>query len=344
MLRMLVTSTIAWVCVLLSSIAHAQPITGAGGTFPAPVYAKWAETAHAAIGIDLTYSAVGSGEGQKQIIGRKVDFGASDVPMDADRLASANLLQFPTVMAAVVVIVNLPRVRDGELKLTGEALADIFAGKIRKWNDPVLEAMNPDITLPNVSIAPVHRYEASGTSFVFTSYLSAVSPGWKSATGAGITVNWPVGAGARGNDGVASTVSITRGGIGYVESSFATENHLNIARLRNRSGVFVKPTAASFTATAASANWNVPDFAVNLVDTEGAANWPIVSTTFILLPKDPKDATRSAAVMKFFDWAYRSGGASAEQLGYVVLPTAIQNSVRDSWRAQVVVDGQPVYK
>lgn len=339
-----VVLTAAAISVALPAVAHAQAITGAGGTFPAPVYAKWAEAAHAAIGVDLTYSAVGSGEGQNRIISRGVDFGASDAPMDAGRLAAANLLQFPTVIGAVVVIVNLPRVREGELKLTGEALAAIYAGKIRKWNDPVLEAMNPDITLPNVSIAPVHRYDASGTSFVFTSYLSAVSPAWRSATGAGTTVTWPSGAGAIGNDGVASTVSLTRGGIGYVESSFATENHLNTARLRNRSGVFVKPVAASFAAAAAAANWNVPAFAVNLVDTQGADNWPIVATTFILLPEDPQNATRSAAVLKFFDWAYRSGGAVATQLGYIALPAAVQDAVRNSWRTGVLAEGEPVYR
>jgi len=332
------------ILALLCVSAHAQKITGAGGTFPAPVYAKWADAARAAIGVDLTYGAVGSGEGQKQIIARAVDFGASDAPMDAAALASASLLQFPTVIGAVVVVVNLPRVRDGELKLTGEALVDIYTGKIRKWNDPVLEAMNPDITLPNVSIAPVHRYEASGTSFVFTSYLSAVSPAWRQTTGAGTAVHWPIGAGARGNDGVASTVSITRGGIGYVESSFATQNHLNIARLQNRSGVFVKPSAASFAAAAVAANWNVPGFAVDLVNTEGAASWPIVSTTFALLPKDPQDTTRAVAVMKFFDWAYRQGAQSAEQLGYIGLPAAIQDSVRDQWRAEVLANGAPVYK
>jgi len=342
--RILAAATLAWVCAFFASAACAQRISGAGGTFPAPVYAEWAAAAHAATGVDLAYSAVGSGEGQKRIVARSVDFGASDVPMDQAALASANLLQFPTVMGAIVVIVNLPRVRDGELKLTGEALADIYAGKIRKWNDPVLEAMNPDITLPNVSIAPVHRYDASGTSFVFTSYLSAVSPAWRGAVGAGTAVNWPVGAGARGNDGVASTVSITRGGIGYVESSFATENHLNIARLRNRSDVFVKPTAANFAATAASANWNVADFAVSLVDTEGADNWPIMSATFILLPKQPADATRSAAVMKFFDWAYRSGGPAADRLGYIALPAAVQDRVRNAWRTQVLFDGNPVYQ
>ncbi len=311
----------AVVWVLTCAAAQAQQITGAGGTFPAPVYAKWAEAARAAIGVDLAYDPVGSGEGQKRIIARSVDFGASDAPMDAAGLARANLLQVPTLIGAVVVIVNLPRVRDGELKLTGEALADIYAGKIRKWNDPALAALNPDITLPNVSIAPVHRYDASGTSFVFTSYLSAVSP---------------VGPGARGNDGVASTVSITRGGIGYVESSFATENHLNIARLRNRSGAFVKPTAASFAAAAAAADWNVPGFAASLVNTAGADAWPIVATTFILLPKDPKDPARAAAVLKFLDWAYSNGTKAAELLGYMDLPPAVQDSVRALWRTELV--------
>jgi phosphate transport system substrate-binding protein len=334
--RLLAACLVSLVFVSICPAAQAQQITGAGGTFPAPVYAKWAEAARGAIGVDLAYSAVGSGEGQKRIIARSVDFGASDAPMDAAALASASLLQVPTLLGAVVVIVNLPRVRDGELKLTGEVLADIYAGKIRKWNDPVLAALNPDITLPNVSIAPVHRYDASGTSFVFTSYLAAVSPAWQAQTGAGTAVTWPVGSGARGNDGVASTVSITRGGIGYVESSFATENHLNIARLRNRSGAFVKPTADSFAAAAAAADWNVPGFAASLVNTAGAANWPIVATTFILLPTDPKDPARAAAVLKFFDWAYRNGTKSAEQLGYLGLPAAVQDSVRALWRTGFV--------
>jgi phosphate transport system substrate-binding protein len=327
-----------------SMAANGQPIAGAGGTFPEAVYSEWAESAHAAIGIDLTYDAIGSGGGQEKVASRSVDFGASDAPMGDATLTAGNLLQFPTVMGAVVVIVNLPRVREGDLKLTGETLAAIFAGKIRKWNDPRLAEVNPDITLPNISIAPVHRFEPSGTSYVFTSYLSAASPEWKSELGAGTTVKWPAGAGARGNDGVASTVYITRGGIGYVENSFATENHLTTARLRNKSGVFVKPTAAGFSAAAAAADWTVPNFAVSLVDTEGVANWPIVSTTFILLPKDPKDETRSTNVMKFFDWAYAKGGATAEKLGYIVLPVAVQNSIRTAWHTQVLANGKPFYK
>jgi phosphate transport system substrate-binding protein len=342
--RTLAVVTIAGLCLLLSTIAVARQITGAGGTFPEPVYARWAELARSAINVQVTYDPVGSGEGQHQIVGRQVDFGASDAPMESARLAGADLLQFPTVIGAIVVIVNLPRVRPGELKLSGEALAGIFAGNIRKWNDPVLVDLNPHLTLPNVSIAPVHRYDASGTTFVFTSYLSAVSPEWRSKFGTGNTVNWPTGAAARGNDGVASTVSITRGGIGYVQSSFATENHLNIARLRNKSGAFVAPTAESFAAAAAAADWSAPDFAVSLVDTIGAANWPIMTTTFILLPKNPADATRSQDVMKFFDWAFRDGDPEAERLGYVVLPPAVRESVRRKWRSQVLANGEPVYQ
>jgi phosphate transport system substrate-binding protein len=338
-------SAIAAALVGLSLAANAQQITGAGGTFPAPVYAKWGEAAKAATGIELNYQAIGSGGGQNQITNRTVDFGASDAPMDPAKLASANLLQFPTLMGAVVVIVNLPGVKLDELKLTGELVADIYAGKIVKWNDPKLVEMNKDITLPNVAIAPVYRAEASGTSFVFTSYLSAVSPAWKTSVGASTSVKWPAGAGAKGNDGVAGTVRNTRGGIGYVENAYATQNHLTTTQLRNKAGNFVKPTTESFTASAASGDWaGAPNFAVSLIDTNGAANWPIVSPTFILLPKDPKDAARSANVIKFFDWAYKSGAPIAQQLDYIPLPTAVQDSVRSAWRSQIIADGKPVYK
>jgi phosphate transport system substrate-binding protein len=329
----------------LSLAANAQQITGAGATFPAPAYAKWGEAAKAATGIELNYQAIGSGGGQNQITNRTVDFGASDAPMDPAKLVSANLLQFPTLMGAVVVIVNLPGVKQDELKLTGELVADIYAGKIVKWNDPKLVEMNKDVTLPSIAIAPVYRAEASGTSFVFTSYLSAVSPAWKSAVGASTSVKWPAGAGAKGNDGVAGTVRNTRGGIGYVENAYATQNHLTTTQLRNKAGAFVKPTIETFTAAAAAGDWaGAPNFAVSLIDTNGPGNWPIVSPTFILLPKDPKDATHSANVIKFVDWAYKSGGAIAQQLDYIPLPAAVQDSVRNAWRTQVIADGKPVYK
>jgi phosphate transport system substrate-binding protein len=330
----------------LSFAAHAQQqITGAGGTFPAPVYAKWGEAAKPAIGIELNYQAIGSGGGQNQITNRTVDFGASDAPMDADKLKSANLLQFPTLMGAVVPIVNIPGVTADELKLTGELLADIYAGKITKWNDPKLVELNRDVKLPSLAIAPVYRAEASGTSFVFTSYLSAVSPEWKSSVGANTSVKWPAGAGAKGNDGVAATVGHTRGAIGYVENAYATQNHLVTTQLRNKSGAFVKPTMASFTAAASAADWaGAANFAVSLIDLNGPTVWPIVSPTFILLPKDPKDATKSADVIKFFDWTYKSGGAIAQQLDYIPLPAAVQDTVRAAWRKDVMAGGQPVYK
>jgi phosphate transport system substrate-binding protein len=328
-----------------SFAASAQQITGAGGTFPAPVYAKWGEAAKAATGLELNYQAIGSGGGQNQITNRTVDFGASDAPMDAAKLKSANLLQFPTVMGAVDIIVNLPGIKQDELKLTGEVLADIYAGKIVKWNDPKLVEMNRGVKLPNLAIAPVYRAEASGTSYVFTSYLSAVSPEWKSSVGANTSVKWPAGAGAKGNDGVAGTVRNTRGGIGYVENAYATQNHLTTTQLRNKAGNFVKPTNASYIAAASSGDWTgAPDFAVSLIDTAGPTSWPIVSPTFILLPKDPKDATRSADVIKFFDWTYKSGGAIAQQLDYIPLPASVQDSVRAAWRSQVMANGQPVYK
>jgi phosphate transport system substrate-binding protein len=328
-----------------SFAASAQQITGAGGTFPAPVYAKWGEAAKAATGLELNYQAIGSGGGQNQITNRTVDFGASDAPMDAAKLKSANLLQFPTVMGAVDIIVNLPGIKQDELKLTGEALADIYAGKIVKWNDPKLVEINQGVKLPNLAIAPVYRAEASGTSYVFTSYLSAVSPAWKSSVGANTSVRWPAGAGAKGNDGVAGTVRNTRGGIGYVENAYATQNHLTTTQLRNKAGNFIKPSDASYIAAASSGDWaSASDFAVNLIDTAGPTSWPIVSPTFILLPKDPKDATHSANVIKFFDWTYKSGGAIAQQLDYIPLPEKVQESVRAAWRSQIMANGQPVYK
>ena len=314
----------------------AQQITGAGGTFPAPVYAKWGEAAKAAIGVELNYQAIGSGGGQNQIINRTVDFGASDAPMDADKLASNHILQIPTVMGAVVPIVNLPGVEADQLKLTGEVLSSIYEGKIVKWNDPKIVALNAGLTLPNMPIAPVYRADASGTSYVFTSYLSAVSPDWKTNVGAGTAVKWPAGAGARGNDGVAGTVKNTRGGIGYVENAFATQNKLTTTELQNKAGQFVKPTMETFSAAAASGDWaGAKNFAVSLIDLPGATTWPIVSATFLLLPQDPKDPARSANVIKFVDWAYSNGGSIASSLDYIPLPKAVQDGVRAKIKSDI---------
>ncbi len=322
--------------LLAAGSAQAQQITGAGATFPAPVYAKWGEAAKAAAGIELNYQAIGSGGGQNQIFNRTVDFGASDAPVAADKLAANRLLQFPTVMGAVVPIVNIPGVEPDKLKLTGELLAEIYEGKITKWNDPKLVELNRGVTLPNLAIAPVYRADGSGTTFVFASYLSAVSPEWKSKVGAATSVKWPTGNGAKGNDGVAATVKQVRGGIGYVENAYATQNKLTTTQLRNKAGQFVAPTLAAFQAAAANGDWaGAQNYAVNLIDTQGATSWPIVSATFILVPTDPKDAGRAAAVMKFFDWAYSNGAKIASDLEYIPLPKAVQDSVRAAWQGGV---------
>ena len=323
----------------------AQEITGAGSTFVAPVYTKWGEAAKSAIGVQVNYQAIGSGGGQTQIINRTVDFGASDAPMEAARLQSANLLQFPTVMGAVVPIVNLPGINSNQLKLTGPVLADIYLGKITKWNDPALAKLNPGVALPSFAIAPVYRADGSGTTFVFTSYLSAVSPEWKGGVGASTSVKWAAGTGARGNDGVAGTVKNIRGGLGYVENAYATQNNLTTTELQNKDGQFVAPTMAAFEAAAANGDWKgAQNFAVDLNNQPGATSWPIVSATFLLVPTNPKDGSRSADVLKFVDWAFKDGAAIASQLQYIPLPKAVQDNVRAAWRSSVMFNGQPVYK
>jgi len=332
----LVTTALAITLAGFSYVAQAQQITGAGATFPAPVYAKWGEAAKAATGIELNYQAIGSGGGQNQIFNRTVDFGASDAPVDTARLTQYRLLQFPTVMGAVVPIINLPGIEASQVKLTGELLADIYLGKISKWNDPRLVEANHGVALPNMAVAPVYRADGSGTTFVFTTYLAAVSAEWKAKVGSDTSVKWPAGNGAKGNDGVAATVKQVRGGIGYVENAYATQNKLTTTQLRNKAGNFVTPTLAAFTASANAGDWKgAQNYAVNLIDTAGADAWPIVSATFILLPKDAKDPARSANVMKFFDFAYKSGGDIAKGLEYIALPAAVQDAVRASWHSEI---------
>lgn len=323
--------------------AAAQQITGAGATFPNPVYQKWGEAAAKAISVQLNYQSVGSGAGQTQIKNRTVDFGASDAPMTDAQLREANLLQFPAVMGSLVAIVNVPGVEDDKMKLTGELLADIYLGKVTKWNDPRLADLNKDLSLPNLAIAPVYRADGSGTTFVWVSYLAAVSPEWKDKVGVGTSVRFPAGTGARGNEGVAGTVRNTRGAIGYVENAYATQNKLVATQLRNKAGNFVSPTAESFLAAAQSANWQTANFAANLIDQDGAASWPVVSPTFILVPKDSKDAARTAAVLKFFDWAFANGSKLAQDLEYIPLPKTVQDSVRAAWKTELKgPDGKPI--
>jgi phosphate transport system substrate-binding protein len=342
----LASSALALVVAGFTFAAQAQQITGAGATFPAPIYNKWGEAAKTAIGIELNYQGIGSGGGQNQITNRTVDFGASDAPMAADKLEAAKLLQFPTVMGAVVPVINLPGVDANQIKLTGEVLAEIYEGKIKKWNDEKLVELNRGVKLPNVAIAPVYRADGSGTTFVFTSYLSAVSPEWKSSVGANSSVKWPAGDGAKGNDGVAAGVKQVVGGIGYVENAYATANKLTTVQLRNKAGSFVAPTLPAFRAAAANGDWaGAKNYAVSLIDTQGVETWPIVSATFILLPKDPKDATRSANVLKFIDWAYKNGDELATKSEYIALPEAVKASVRSAWAAEIKnADGAAIYK
>jgi phosphate transport system substrate-binding protein len=313
--------------------ANAQSITGAGSTFAAPIYAKWGDASSSTTGVKLNYQAIGSGAGINQINNRTVDFGASDMPVKADQLTEHKLMQFPTVIGGVDIIVNLPGIKANELKLTGPILADIYLGNITKWNDPKIEAANPGLKLPRTAIAPVHRADGSGTTFVFTDYLGKQSAEWKSKIGSSTSVNWPVGAGAKGSDGVAGTVKQIPGGIGYDESAYAEQNHLTTAMLRNAAGHFVAPTMAAFQAAAASADWSsVQNFAIDLNDERGEASWPIESATFVLLPTDPKDPKQSTAVKKFFDWGFMHGNDIAKSLLYIPLPAKVQEAIRAAWK------------
>ena len=311
--------------------ADAQAITGAGSTFAQPIYQAWADASRATTGVSLNYQGVGSGAGQKLVTQRTVDFGASDAPMAADKLAAAKLMQFPAVMGAVDIAVNLPGVATDKLRLTGRVLADIYLGTVTTWNDAAIAKLNPGLKLPALAIAPVYRADGSGTTYVFTSYLSKVSPDFKSKVGADKAVSWPAGTGAKGTAGVAGAVKNTTGSLGYVESAYATLNHLTTTQLQTHDGTFIKPTLASFAAAAAGADWaGAQNFAVDLNDQPGASSWPIVAATFVLLPTNPADKAKSAAVVKFFGWAFTNGDATARQLQYVALPAAIKKQVRTS--------------
>jgi phosphate transport system substrate-binding protein len=323
--------------------ASAQEITGAGATFPAPIYTKWGEQYKAAGGPALNYQAVGSGAGATQIINRTVDFGASDSPIASERLASNNLLQFPAVIGAVVVVVNVPGVDGNSLKLTGPLIADIYQGRIRMWNANEIKTLNPGVALPAVAIAPAYRADSSGTTSIFTNYLAAVSLPFQTNIGAGNSVPWKAGVGAPGNAGVAASVQNTKGGIGYVEYAYATENKMQTPMIENRAKKFAKPSVSSFNAAATQANWgSAPNMAASMINMSGDATWPIVSATYILVPKNPSDPARAAGVFKFFDWSFKSGGPAADQLHYIPLPATVQDQVRKKW-SSISVDGKAIW-
>jgi phosphate transport system substrate-binding protein len=330
---------------VLPARAQTATVTGAGATFPRPVYERWGAAAREGVGITLNYQSIGSGGGINQITNRTVDFGATDAPLPAAQLAARSLLQFPTVMGSVVLIVNLPGVQADALKLTPEVVADLFLGRITRWNDSRIAELNRDLRIPNLPVSPVYRADSSGTTFVFTTYLSRVSEAWKAGPGAGTSVQWPVGQGQRGNEGVSNSVRNTPGTIGYTENAYATVNRLVTTQLRNKAGNFVKPEMPNFIAAAEQANWNVPGFAADMINLDGATTWPIVSPTFILLPVNPV-AERVAAsrnALRFFDWAYRNGADAARRLEYIPLPAAVQEAVRAAWPQVKAPGGQSLW-
>lgn len=346
MLKKLVATLSAGIfaATAMAPAANAANISGAGATFPAPLYAKWAETYNTTTGIGLNYQAIGSGGGIKQIKAKTVDFGATDKPLKPDELAASGLYQFPTVIGGVVPIVNLPGIQPGQIKLSGALLGDIFLGKVLKWSDPRIAGLNKGVKLPNLPITVVHRSDGSGTSFLFTSYLTMKNPAWGKDVGASDAVSWPTGIGGKGNDGVAAFVKQTMGSIGYVEYAFAKQNKATFVLLQNKAGQFAAPGAANFAAAAAGAQWaKAPGNYILLLDQPGAKTWPITGATFILVYKAQTDAATGASVLKFFDWAYKGGDAAAVQLDYVPLPAPVKALMRKQWVANIKAGGKPVY-
>lgn len=332
--------------LLAAGSTFAIDMTGAGATFPYPIYAKWAEAYKAETNIGLNYQSIGSGGGIKQITAKTVDFGASDMPMKPEDLETNGLMQFPAVMGGVVPVVNINGVETGKLKLDSTVLAAIFLGTITKWNDPAIVAINKDIKLPDENITVVHRSDGSGTTFIFTNFLSKVSPEWKSGVGEGTAVSWKVGTGGKGNEGVASYVQRIKNSIGYVEYAYALQNKMNYVQLKNREGQYVSPDDSSFKAAAANAKWEKsPGFYELLTDEPGKASWPITGATFILMHKVQDKPETAQAVLKFFDWAYANGGKMAEALDYVPMPEQVQKLVRSAWKAQIKdANGKAVWK
>lgn len=326
----------------MSSFA-ATSLTGAGATFPAPVYAKWADSYHKETGNQVNYQGIGSSGGVKQINAKTVDFGATDAPLKDEKLAQDGLFQFPTIIGGVVLAVNVKGIQSGDLTLDGKTLGDIYLGKIKKWNDPAISELNPGVTLPAQNIAVVRRADGSGTTFVFTSYLAKVSPDWQQKVGAGSTVNWPQSVAGKGNDGVAAFVQRLPGSIGYVEYAYAKQNNLAYTKLVSADGHVVSPTGESFSAAAKEVDWS-KSFAQDLTNRAGENAWPIASTTFILVPTKQDNAEKGKAVLEFFNWAYEKGGKQAEALDYATLPPEVITAVRAAWNSNIKdSQGNPLF-
>ena len=324
-------STISAATLLsFTPLASAQDVTGAGASFPAPLYSKWASDYNKATNVKINYQSVGSGAGLRQIEAKTVDFGASDAPLKDEELAKKGLVQFPTVIGGVVPVINIKGIQPGQLKLSGALLGDIFLGKVTRWTDPAIKALNPTLALPDAAIAPVRRADGSGTTFIFTNYLSKVSPEWKAKVGEGAAVAWPVGAGGKGNEGVAAFVGRLPNSIGYVEYSYVKQNKMTFAQLRNAAGAFVSPDDSTFKAAAAGADW-IKSFYQILTEQPGKDAWPITGATFILMHKAQDKPAQAAASLKFFEWAYKNGDKTAEELDYVPMPANVKAAIEKSW-------------
>jgi phosphate transport system substrate-binding protein len=319
-----------------STSAFAADITGAGATFPFPVYSKWADAYKKETGNGLNYQSIGSGAGIKQIQAKTVTFGATDAPLKAEQLEKDGLVQWPMVMGAIVPVVNLEGIKPGELVLSGELLGDIYLGKITKWDDPAIAKLNPKLKLPTDAITVVRRSDGSGTTFNFTDYLSKSNAEWKTKAGSGTAVEWPAGVGAKGNEGVSANISQTKGSIGYVEYAYAKQNKLTYAALINKAGKTVQPTVAAFQAAASNADWaKAPGYYVILTDQPGEASWPITAATFILMHKEPTDKAASAEAVKFFKWAFAKGDKMAEELDYIPMPESVVKLIEKTWSADI---------
>lgn len=324
----------ALVTVAFGGLAAAQDVTGAGASFPAPLYSKWASEYNKATGAKINYQSVGSGAGIRQIDAKTVDFGASDAPLKDEELAKKGQVQFPTVIGGVVPVVNIKGINPGQLRLNGQVLGDIYLGKIAKWNDPAIKALNPSLALPDAAISPVRRADGSGTSFIFTNYLSKVNAEWKSKVGEGTAVNWPTGAGGKGNEGVAAFVGRLPNSIGYVEYAYVKQNKMNYALMQNAAGQFVAPDDGAFKAAAAGADWSKSFYQI-LTNQPGAQSWPITGATFILMHKQQDKPAQAAATLKFFDWAYKNGDKMAEDLDYVPMPASVKAQIQKLWAAEI---------
>jgi phosphate transport system substrate-binding protein len=335
-----------WVIATVSTLtAPALDISGAGATFPYPIYAKWADVYKKETGSNLNYQSIGSGGGIKQIQAKTVTFGASDMPLTPDELTKSGLVQFPTVIGGDVPVINIDGVKSADLTLDGATLAKIYLGQIKRWDDAAIQKLNPSVKLPSRAIVVVHRSDGSGTTFIFTDYLSKVSADWKSKVGANTAVEWPAGIGAKGNEGVANNVAQTKGSIGYVEYAYAKQNKMVTVNMINKDGKVVAPDAQTFQAAAASADWEKSQgFYVILTDQPGAQSWPIAGATFILIHKQPHDPAAAAEALKFFDWAYSKGGKMAEDLDYVPMPANVVRAIESVWSKEIKdASGKPVF-